>query len=51
MLSKEEGEAVLVAFGDWQRCVEYGRWWNSLGLVPPSDYTDPELLFDALPQP
>ena len=30
---------------------EYMRWWRSLGVTPPSDYTDPELLFDQLPQP
>ena len=38
-------------FGDWQADIDYQKWWRSLGVNPPGDYTDPELLFDQLPQP
>ena len=47
----EETEALAIVFGDWQGDVDYQKWWRSLGVNPPGDYTDPELLFDQLPQP
>ncbi len=50
-LRGEETEALAIVFGDWQRDVDYQKWWRSLGVNPPGDYTDPELLFDQLPQP
>jgi hypothetical protein len=49
--SREQGEALVTAFGDWLRVVDYRKWWRSLGIEPPSDHIDPELLFDTLPQP
>lgn len=49
--SREQGDALVVAFGDWLRDVDYCKWWKSLGVEAPSDYVDPDLLFDTLPQP
>jgi hypothetical protein len=31
-VSGDEAEALAVAFADWQRNVDYEKWWRSLGV-------------------